>query len=601
MPSIIQDAITSLLGGDTSDDWQGQLRPSSFRGVPFAIVAEEGSHGRRQAVHEYPYRDTAWIEDIGRATRRFVIRGFLIQNSQVYGGGDAITQRQSLIEACEQKGSGTLVHPTLGELTVSIPENGLRISGSMENGRVFEFTLMAIESGLKVFAVTGSTVAGATVKTNYLKLVSTAVLSTIARVKSEIRGVTQAINTIRGTVTFWTNMVDSTISQVTNLSNVLNSTFGNTRYGRYSKGSVGGTLVHPTLGELTVSIPENGLRISGSMENGRVFEFTLMAIESGLKVFAVTGSTVAGATVKTNYLKLVSTAVLSTIARVKSEIRGVTQAINTIRGTVTFWTNMVDSTISQVTNLSNVLNSTFGNTRYGRYSKGSVGGSSSAVAGKSSVADVDDERALADKVTAQSVMDRKNVTDRSSQLSSSNTPDEFVQGVADVVNAILNSAGSVNDRITALEKLANSISTEYQQSDSSKAVSATMNTLIVVLCTGAMTSAAADSRPASTDEAEELTQRVSVQLDTALVLAGDRADDDMYNALLAVRSAFLSTMSERASGLSELLQVTTAQPLPALTLANRLYQDATRADELVQEARVPHPAFMPTTMKVLRQ
>ncbi|TXP33236.1 hypothetical protein FV280_26175, partial [Escherichia coli] len=85
----------------------------------------------------------------------------------------------------------------------SIPENGLRISGSMENGRVFEFTLMAIESGLKVFAVTGSTVAGATVKTNYLKLVSTAVLSTIARVKSEIRGVTQAINTIRGTVTFW--------------------------------------------------------------------------------------------------------------------------------------------------------------------------------------------------------------------------------------------------------------------------------------------------------------------------------------------------------------------------------------------------------------
>lgn len=145
-------------------------------------------------------------------------------------------------------------------------------------------------------------------------------------------------------------------------------------------------------------------------------------------------------------------------------------------------------------------------------------------------------------------------------------------GVADVVNAILNSAGSVNDRITALEKLANSISTEYQQSDSSKAISATMNTLIVVLCTGAMTSAAADSRPASTDEAEELTQRVSVQLDTALVLAGDRADDDMYNALLAVRSAFLSTMSERASGLSELLQVTTAQPLPALTLANRLYQ-----------------------------
>ncbi|WP_130075888.1 DNA circularization protein [Escherichia coli] len=467
MPSIIQDAITSLLGGDTSDDWQGQLRPSSFRGVPFAIVAEEGSHGRRQAVHEYPYRDTAWIEDIGRATRRFVIRGFLIQNSQVYGGGDAITQRQSLIEACEQKGSGTLVHPTLGELTVSIPENGLRISGSMENGRVFEFTLMVIESGLKVFAVTGSTVAGATVKTNYLKLVSTAVLSTIARVKSEIRGVTQAINTIRGTVTFWTNMVDSTISQVTNLSNVLKSTFGNTKYGRYSKGS--------------------------------------------------------------------------------------------------------------------------------------IGGSSSSVSGSSSTADVDDDQALTDLVAAQSIMDRKNITDTVDELNNSSTSDGFVQGVADVVNSILNSAGSVNDRISVLEKLANSTSTEYQQSDSSKAISATINTLIIVLCTGAMTSSAADANPTSRDEAEQLAQRVSQQLDEALVVVGDRADDELYNALLSIRTAFILTIMERSSGLSDLMSVTMTQPIPALTLANRLYQDVSRADELIQEARIPHPAFMPLTMKVLRQ
>lgn len=110
---IIQDAITSLMGGGASDDWQSQLQPSSFRGVPFAVVNEEGSHGRRQAVHEYPYRDTAWIEDLGRGTRRFVIRGFLIQNSLVYGGGDAITQRQSLIAACEEKGSGTWFIPSM--------------------------------------------------------------------------------------------------------------------------------------------------------------------------------------------------------------------------------------------------------------------------------------------------------------------------------------------------------------------------------------------------------------------------------------------------------------------------------------------------------
>lgn len=464
---IIQDAITSLLGGGASDNWQGLIRASSFRGVPFAIVMEEGSHGRRQAVHEYPYRDTAWIEDLGRGTRRFVIRGFLIQNSQVYGGGDVITQRQSLVAACEEKGSGTLIHPTLGELTVSVPENGLRITGAMDSGRVFEFTLMVIESGLKVFAVTDSTTAGDSVGTNYLKLVSTAVTSTLARIKGEIRGVTQAINTIKGTVTFWTNMVDNTISEVTNVSNVLKSTFGNSRYGRYSKGG--------------------------------------------------------------------------------------------------------------------------------------VGGSSSAIFGNTSTTDIDNDRDLTDLVIAKSVMDRKNISDTVGVLNNSTTPDEFVQGVSDVVNAILNSTGSVNDRISALERLAKSISTEYQQSDSSKAVSESMNTLIVVLCSGAMACAVTDANPTSREEAEQITQRVTRQLDTALVLAGDRGDDDMYVLLLGVRTSFLSTMNARSSGLSELMEVTNIKPLPALTLANRFYQDVSRADELVQEARVPHPAFMPITMKVLKQ
>ncbi|HED1307161.1 TPA: DNA circularization protein [Kluyvera ascorbata] len=464
---IIQDTITSLMGGGASDDWQSQLQPSSFRGIPFAVINEEGSHGRRQAIHEYPYRDTAWIEDLGRGTRRFVIRGFLIQNSLVYGGGDVITQRQSLIAACEEKGSGTLVHPILGELTVSVPENGFRITGSMESGRAFEFTLMVIESGAKVFAITDGTAAGDTVKTNYLKMVTTAVASTLARIKGEIRGVTQAINTIKGTVTFWTSMVDSTVSEVTNVSNILQSTFGNTKYGRYSKGS--------------------------------------------------------------------------------------------------------------------------------------IGGSSSSIGGTSSTADVDDEQALTDLVTAQSIMDRKNITNTVGELNNSSTADEFVQGVADVVNSILNSAGSVNDRISALEKLANSTSTEYQQSDSSKAISATINTLIIVLCTGAMTSSAADANPTSRDEAEQLAQRVSQQLDEALVVVGDRADDELYNALLSIRTAFISTIMERSSGLSDLMSVTMTQPIPALTLANRLYQDASRADELIQEALIPHPAFMPLTMKVLRQ
>ncbi|HGV3449934.1 TPA: DNA circularization protein [Raoultella planticola] len=464
---IIQDAISSLMGGDASDDWQSKLRPSTFRGVPFAVIAEEGSHGRRQAVHEYPYRDTAWVEDMGRGVRRIVIRGFLIQDSQVYGGGDVINQRQALISACEEKGAGTLIHPTLGEMTVAIPENGLRLSGSADAGRVFEFTLMALESGLKVFAVTGSSAAGKSVRTNYLKLVSTTVFSTIARIKGEIRGVTQAIKTIKSTIAFWTNMVDSTTNEVTNVSNVLKSTFGNQRYGRYSKGS--------------------------------------------------------------------------------------------------------------------------------------VGGSSSGVTGSSSADDTDDFESLSEQVSASAIMDRQGIFDTVSDLNSAATVDDFVQRTADVIIAILNCTGGVNERITALEKLASATSTEYQQSSAGADIAESVNVLIIVLCSGAMAAAAAESNPTSRNEAEQITRRVSDQLDAALLATGDRADDELYSSLLLVRSSFLDTMSALSASLSELMQFNSAQPLPALTLANRLYQDVGRADELIQESDVPHPAFMPVSMRVLRQ
>lgn len=366
-----------------------------------------------------------------------------------------------------------------------------------------------------------------------------------------------------------------------------------------TKGS--GTLIHPTLGEMTVSVPENGLSLSGDMKSGRVFEFTLTLIESGIKVFAITGSSASSKTVKTNYLKLVSTTVLSTTARVKAEMRGVSQAIKTIKSTISFWSNMVSSTINEVTNISNVLKSTFGNERYGRYSKGTVGGSSSGLMGGTSADDTEDFQLLSDQVSAQAIMDRKGITDSATTLNNSTTIDDFIQRAADLINYILNCTGGVNERITALEKLANATSTEYQNSTSSADIAQTVNTLIIVLCSAAMASAASDSNPTSRDEAEQITRRVANQLDAALLVAGDRADDDLYGELLLVRSSFFEAMSAISGGLSELMQFNSAQPLPALTLASRLYQDASRADELIQESSVPHPAFMPVSMKVLRQ
>lgn len=191
--------------------------------------------------------------------------------------------------------------------------------------------------------------------------------------------------------------------------------------------------------------------------------------------------------------------------------------------------------------------------------------------------------------------------DTVTSLNSSATVDEFVQRTADVINAILNCTGGVNERITALEKLASATSSEYQPSSAGADIAESVNVLIIVLCSGAMAAAAAESNPTSRNEAEQITRRVSDQLDAALLATGDRGDDELYSSLLLVRSSFLDTMSALSASLSELMQFNSAQPLPALTLANRLYQDVGRADELIQESDVPHPAFMPVSMRVLRQ
>lgn len=176
--TLIHDAAgaaSDALFGPSGDSWvwSEHLHKASFRGVPFAVEGGEGIYGRRQAVHQYPYRDRAWIEDIGRSTRRFTLRGLLVQSSRLYSAPDVMTQRDSLIAACETGSAGTLVHPTLGELTVSVPDGGLKISDTLA-GNVFPFTLTVIESGLRVFAITSSTDAASTVQTSWLSVAAQA-------------------------------------------------------------------------------------------------------------------------------------------------------------------------------------------------------------------------------------------------------------------------------------------------------------------------------------------------------------------------------------------------------------------------------------------
>ena len=132
-------------------DWTQSLRQASWRGVPFGVLSSTARFGRRQALHEYPYRDTPWVEDLGRGARKITLSGFLVANSIVYGGGDVIAQRARIIGAAEAQGSGTLIHPSLGQLTVNVSE--IAITEHWDGGQYFELEFSFIESGAATFPV----------------------------------------------------------------------------------------------------------------------------------------------------------------------------------------------------------------------------------------------------------------------------------------------------------------------------------------------------------------------------------------------------------------------------------------------------------------
>ena len=106
-------------------------------------------------------------------------------------------------------------------------------------------------------------------------------------------------------------------------------------------------------------------------------------------------------------------------------------------------------------------------------------------------------------------------------------------------------------------------------------------------------------QPGSYDEALGVLEQVTDALDREVTAAGDLRQDASFQALRRLRVAVVRDMLARGASLAPLVAVEYPEPMPALVMAQRLYGDATRADELVRRLDPVHPAFMPTRAVVL--
>lgn len=128
----------------TAPQYTKDMRPASWRGVPFHCISSGDDGGRNAAEHEFAGRDKVLTQDISVKTEGFGLRGFV-------WGADWLEQAKNLIEACKMPGPGILMHPWRGPLTV-VCESYRPNYSTRHSGRVY-FDFRFIEEGTAEYPV----------------------------------------------------------------------------------------------------------------------------------------------------------------------------------------------------------------------------------------------------------------------------------------------------------------------------------------------------------------------------------------------------------------------------------------------------------------
>lgn len=444
------------------DDLLGELQPASFRGVPFGVVGAESRFGRAVVLHEYPFRDKQWPEDLGRGTRKFSIQGFLITDSLVYGGGDVSGQREKLIAAVETQGTATLIHPTLGRLQVVVPDDGLVINDRMDAGSFAEFTLLCIEAGERVFPSASSDSADAS------------------------DDAAQALDD--GAESDW-------------------------------------------------------------------FDDVLDAVQYGQSVFDMAVAT------------------------------------------ATDWVFILNDVVTDATGVFNMAARLPGN--FGRFFSGALSGFAAGLLPTSLVYTLED-------LVLAGTQAREDCIDAGIALvvaAAQDNPQGIPAAARLCVERLIASTQNPADGVRLLIQLAqfypNRPSGVSVVGVATDTMQDAMGALVRRAALAGLVRVSATYNPFSEDDADSVRTTVCDALDAEALIAGDHGDDASYKALSNARGAVAFDLDARGAKVPPMRQFTFATNLPSLVIAQQLYQDASRAEQLVDEAQARHPAFMPRTFRAL--
>lgn len=123
--------------------WRDNLWGASFRKAHFKVLSSNTSVGRRNVVHQYPFREDLYVEDLGGDTDEFLVEGYIVQNKE--NDYDYFTERDLLIKELKKPGPGTLHHPFWGQLIVSLVGKAT-IKESFSEGGIARFSITFVRA-----------------------------------------------------------------------------------------------------------------------------------------------------------------------------------------------------------------------------------------------------------------------------------------------------------------------------------------------------------------------------------------------------------------------------------------------------------------------
>lgn len=355
-----------------------------------------------------------------------------------------------------------------------------------------------------------------------------------------------------------------------------------------------GDLVHPWLGTAKVAQATPARTRTG--EVGRFVEIEFDFVESIDPVYPSAGTDTQGLVSKSSIGSLLASA-SSFVSQIAGGLQYGASVISSAIATVQGYSGAIQSLIGDASIVSSAVAGLIppdGRT-YGRYNNGARGALLSGVSDvPGAIAAVTTARAVTTATCTQAVTAMASVSIYPQSACAA------IQAAPEALRACCNDPADATRLLSSLAAYAPVIKPGVA---SIGLAIATVQTATASLCRQAALSslalACADYQPSSSNDATALRDTVADLFDAEILRLADSGQGEAYSAFRALRGTVIMDLNTRGATLPSLITVTTAQPMPSLGLAYRLYADATRADELTARSNAQSSMFLPTSFQAL--